>query len=97
MRNQLRFVCNVVKTGAAVAALLLTGLVLASGAAASSGAATIKPHAAATCSQPGGLFAYGSQVVGIAVTPDDGGYWIVNNAGKSLLAAMRRTRANRPV
>jgi hypothetical protein len=44
----------------------------------------VAPSAAAatTCSQPGGQFAYGSAVVGIAATPDDGGYWIVNNVGQ---------------
>ena len=35
-----------------------------------------------SCSQPYGRFLYGSTVVGIAVTHDDRGYWIVNNAGQ---------------
>ena len=46
------------------------------------GVAAVTPHASATCSQPGGAFSIGSTVVGIAVTPDDGGYWIVNSAGQ---------------
>ena len=89
--------CNRTRAGVAALALLLTGLFLGGGPAVSSGAATVQPHASATCSQPGGLFAYGSQVVGIADTPDDGGYWIVNNAGQR--CCLRRcdvTTAKRP-
>jgi hypothetical protein len=43
-------------------------------------AATLHPHAAATCAQDG-AFPSGSAVVGIAATSDDGGYWIVTNDG----------------
>ena len=40
------------------------------------------PHASGSCSQPGGDFTDNSAGgLGMAVTPDDGGYWIVNNAG----------------
>ncbi len=70
------------KLGLALTASLLTGLCLVAAPVAPTGAATVKPHAAPTCSQPGGPFALGSSVVGIAVTPDDGGYWIVNNVGQ---------------
>ena len=85
MRNQLRAVGNAARTGIAAAALLVTGLLLAGGPVTSSGAATVKSHASATCSDSDGPFAYGSAVVGIAVTPDDGGYWIVNKRDKSPL------------
>ena len=47
-----------------------------------SGATAVKAHGGSTCSQPGGDFAYGSSVVGIAGTHDGGGYWIVNNLGQ---------------
>jgi hypothetical protein len=44
-------------------------------------AATPKPHAAgASCFQTAG-FPNGSAVVGMAATPDDGGYWVVSNDG----------------
>jgi hypothetical protein len=43
-------------------------------------AATSNPHAGATCAQTAD-FPYGSAVVGIAATSDDGGYWIVTNDG----------------
>lgn len=45
-----------------------------------SGAATSLPHTGSTCTQTGD-FPYGSAVVGMAATPDDGGYWIVTNDG----------------
>ena len=70
------------KLGLAFTASLLTSLSLITSPIAPSEAATLRPHAASTCSQPGGAFLYGSAVVGIADTPDDGGYWIVNNAGQ---------------
>jgi hypothetical protein len=44
-------------------------------------AATLQPHAAATCAQTA-AFPSGSAVVGIAATRDDGGYWIVTNDGR---------------
>ncbi len=91
MKNRLLVAGKRAKTGMAGLALLLTGIFLASGPI-SSEAATVQPHAS-TCSQPGGLFAYGSQVVGIAVTPDDAGYWIVNNAGQIAACGMRHTLA----
>jgi hypothetical protein len=65
-----------------LSSLLLAGLYVLAGPETPVDAAAATPHAAATCSQPGGAFASGSAVVGIAVTPDDGGYWIVNNAGQ---------------
>ncbi len=85
MRNRLTAAFDGVlaKLGLALTASLLTSLYLIAGPVAPTGASTVRPHAAAaTCSQPPGPFAYGSSVVGIADTPDDGGYWIVNNAGQ---------------
>ena len=43
-------------------------------------ATTATPHTVATCIQAA-KFPYGSSIVGIAATSDDGGYWIVNNEG----------------
>jgi hypothetical protein len=43
-------------------------------------AAASTPHVGVTCAQSAD-FAYGSAVVGIAATSDDGGYWIVTNDG----------------
>jgi hypothetical protein len=43
-------------------------------------AATFSPHVGTTCAQAA-AFPEGSAVVGIAATPDDGGYWIVTNDG----------------
>ena len=84
MRNRLAVAfCGLLpKLGLALTAILLTSLSLIAGPVVPTGAATLRPHAASTCSQPGGAFLYGSAVVGIADTPDDGGYWIVNNAGQ---------------
>ena len=84
MRNRVTVAFDglVAKLGLALTATLLTSLYLIAGPVAPTGAATVRPHAAPTCSQPHGPFAYGSSVVGIADTPDDGGYWIVNNAGQ---------------
>ena len=70
------------KLGLVLTASLLTSLSLIAGPVVPTRAAILRPHAASTCSQPGGVFLYGSAVVGIAGTPDDGGYWIVNNAGQ---------------
>ena len=81
-RLALAFDGTVPKLGMAFTAILLTSLSLAAGPVVQAEAATLRPHAASTCSQPGGAFLYGSAVVGIADTHDDGGYWIVNNAGQ---------------
>jgi hypothetical protein len=70
------------KLGLALTVILLASVFLIAGPAVRSGATSVSPYAAATCSQPDGPFAYGSTVVGIADTPDDGGYWIANNAGQ---------------
>ena len=70
------------KLALVLAAILVTSSLLLLGPTARGGAATVNPHSTATCSQPGGLFLYGSAVVGIADTADDGGYWIVNDAGQ---------------
>src|ERR1700733_8877248 len=43
-------------------------------------AATAKPHASATCYQTA-PFPFPSAVVGMAATPDDGGYWLVTSGG----------------
>ena len=72
----------VTKLGLALMATLMTSLYLIGGTAVTADAAESSHAAAATCNQPYGPFVYGSQVVGIAATPDDGGYWIVNNAGQ---------------
>ena len=72
------------KLGLALASILVASVCLIMGPSAPSGATTAGevPHASGSCSQPGGDFTDNSAVVGMAVTPDDGGYWIVNNAGQ---------------
>lgn len=70
------------KRGLALAAVLLASLLIGSSAPSEGTTAGAVPHASGSCSQPGGDFTDGSAVVGMAVTPDDGGYWIVNNAGQ---------------
>ena len=72
------------KLGLVLASILLVSVCLIIGPGAPSRGATAAaiPHASGSCSQPGGDFTDGSAVVGTAVTPDDGGYWIVNNAGQ---------------
>ena len=64
--------------------LLVAGLTVLSPCVAAvwpAGSATSTPHAAgASCFQTAG-FPSGSAVVGMAVTPDDGGYWVVANDG----------------
>lgn len=60
---------------------VLTVLYLFAAAMTPAKSATSKPQAAgASCFQTAGLPS-GSAVVGIAVTPDDGGYWVVANDG----------------
>ena len=68
------------RIGLALSVTLLAGLYLLAGAATPSEAASVHPHAGTTCTQAA-PFPYGSAVVGIAATPDDGGYWIVTNDG----------------
>jgi hypothetical protein len=68
--------------GFVVSVAVLTVLYVFATALAPTSVATTKAHAAATatCFQTAG-FPNGSAVVGMAVTPDDGGYWIVANDG----------------
>jgi hypothetical protein len=70
------------KLGLVLASILLASLIIGPSAPSRGTTAAAIPHASGPCSQPGGDFTDGSAVVGIAVTPDDGGYWIVNNAGQ---------------
>lgn len=60
--------------GVAAAVMLLTALSLVTVRPMQSGATTFIPHIGSTCTQTG-EFPYGSAVVGIAATQDDGGYW----------------------
>jgi hypothetical protein len=59
----------------ALAAVVLVAFSFSPGEAAAS-----TPHEGAACAQSVG-FRYGSAVVGIAATRDDGGYWIASNDG----------------
>ena len=72
--------CTLARLGLAVSAVLLAALYLFALSPSPSEAATSVPHTSATCTQAA-PFPYGSAVVGIAATPDDGGYWIVTNEG----------------
>jgi hypothetical protein len=67
------------RAGLAFSVSLLVGLYLLAGAATPSEAA-LRPHTGTTCAQTA-PFPYPSAVVGIAETPDDGGYWIVTSGG----------------
>jgi hypothetical protein len=70
-----------VRGGMVLSVAVLFVLYLFAAAVTPASAATAKPHAAAaSCSQIA-AFPIGSAVVGMAVTPDDGGYWIVANNG----------------
>ncbi|HEX4434685.1 MAG TPA: hypothetical protein VH012_07640 [Acidimicrobiales bacterium] len=71
-------------TFARVGIAISTGLLVAAAALSISNApaqaATLTSHAGTSCAQAT-PFPYGSAVVGMAATPDDGGYWIVTNDG----------------
>ena len=68
-------------TGWVLSAAVLTMLYLFAAAVTPAESATSEPHAAgASCFQTAG-FPNGSAVVGMAVTPDDGGYWVADNDG----------------
>ena len=67
--------------GMLVSVAVLTVLTLCAATGTPAEAATSMPHAAgASCFQTAG-FPNGSAVVGMAATPDDGGYWVVANDG----------------
>ena len=66
--------------GLALSVIVLTAFSLFALSVTPSEAATSKPHASATCTQTA-AFPFPSKVVGIAATPDDGGYWIVTSGG----------------
>jgi hypothetical protein len=70
------------KLGLALASILLASLLIGPSAPSGGTIAAAVPHVGDSCDEPGGDFTDGSAVVGMAVTPDDGGYWIVNNAGQ---------------
>ncbi len=71
---------NVLMSGIAVSMVALTTFYLFAVGVTPGGAATSTPHASSTCMQAAD-FPLGSAVVGMAVTPDDGGYWVVANDG----------------
>jgi hypothetical protein len=70
--------CTAARVMVAVPALLLAALFNMSPAPAE--ASISIPHAGASCAQAA-QFPYNSDVVGIARTSDDGGYWMVTNDG----------------
>jgi hypothetical protein len=81
MMNQLKSVlrCTLVRVGFTAMAVLLAALYVFAVSPTPGGAAS-NPHVSATCTQTA-PFPYGSSVVGIAATSDDGGYWIATNGG----------------
>ena len=68
------------KLGLGLSAILMLCLYLIGGAGSPAEAGTVRPHAGTTCSQTT-PYPYPSKVVGIAATPDDGGYWVVSSGG----------------
>ncbi len=66
--------------GMAVPAALLAAFYLFALSPSPSEAETSNPHTGTPCTQNAD-FPYGSAVVGMAATSDDGGYWIVTNGG----------------
>src|SRR5580704_8917374 len=79
-RSNLAFKSAVAKLIIGLAVVLLAATCLLLGTANTAVANTSIPHAVATCTQAA-AFPYGSAIVGMAATSDDGGYWIVNNEG----------------
>src|ERR1700761_7706307 len=71
---------NVSMSAIAVAVLALTTFYLVAVGATPGAAAVSTPHASSACMQAAD-FPLGSGVVGMAVTPDDRGYWVVANDG----------------
>jgi hypothetical protein len=68
------------RVGSALSLVLLASLVLLSPAPSRAEAAPVSPHSGTSCAQTT-PFPFPSKVVGIAATPDDGGYWIVTSGG----------------
>lgn len=66
------------KVGLALSLVLLATFFLLAGSPSPAEAGTFSPHTGSTCAQTA-PFPYPSAVVGIAATPDDGGYWIVTS------------------
>ena len=66
--------------GLALSVVVLTAISLFALSVTPSEATTATPHASATCYQTA-PFPFPSEVVGMAATPDDGGYWIVTSGG----------------
>ena len=69
------------RIGMVLAVAALTVLSLFAAAVTPAESATSKPHAAGTSCFQTAMFPNGSAVVGLAATPDDGGYWVVTNDG----------------
>ena len=81
MIYQVTTVCRpLAKLGFAVSVALLTASYSGMVSPGPGEAATSNPRAATPCSQAED-FPYGSAVVGLTATSDDGGYWIVTNDG----------------
>ena len=72
--------CTLARVGLAGSAVLLAVFYVIAVSPGPSDAGTSDPRAGAACTHAA-PFPYGSAVVGIAATPDDGGYWIVTNDG----------------
>jgi hypothetical protein len=68
------------RVGLALSALLIAAFYVLAVAPGQGDATTIRPHTGTTCTQTA-AFPFPSKVVGIAATPDDGGYWIVTSGG----------------
>ena len=68
------------RVGLVLAALLAASLFFLVGSVSTAEPAALSPHTGATCSQTA-PFPFPSKVVGVAATPDDGGYWIVTSGG----------------
>ena len=71
---------NLTRVVVAFSVVVLAASCLFAASRSPSQAATSKPHAGTTCAQTAD-FPYGSAVVGMAATSDDGGYWIATNNG----------------
>lgn len=71
--------CTLARIGLAGSAVLLAALFLFAVSPNPGEAEASNPHTGTTCAQTA-PFPYPSAVVGIAATPDDGGYWIVTVA-----------------
>jgi hypothetical protein len=80
-RTRLASKSAVAKLGICLTMVSLAATCLLFGSTATTvGAITSMPHTVATCAQST-LFPYGSEVVGIAATSNDAGYWVVDNQG----------------